>query len=223
MHGFTKPHGISKRRVSGEERFLQAWRAYEAEQQVLARRADAKLDFQHGRRIPTLSDTTCQRQWFLADAEQDTVVQEWLLPWLRGKGRRCYTGPWLTGGPPSYRPVKDSTGKLLPNCRPRYKEQHFNAWHNKAHLGFLPPLPQNVANEVLRFVGHIRVEREDEGVDVLLISNTTDGVALARAAAGHMGHDCDDAILTSIGVHDEQLTPEEYFAYVMVDPNANLD
>ena len=31
------------------------------------------------------------------------------------------------------------------------------------------------------------------------------------------------ARFTSLGVHDEQLTPEEYFAYITVDVSANLD
>ena len=75
---------------------MQPWRAYEAEQQALARRADEKLKV--AKRVPTLLDTTALRQWFLLGARQASFVQDWLLPWLRGAFRHCYIGPWSAGG-----------------------------------------------------------------------------------------------------------------------------
>ena len=90
LYGNTKPNGRA-RKLQGAERFQQPWRAYEAHLQTLARRADDKRMLQM--RVPTLTDVTCQRRWFLQGAEQMTVVQKWILPWLRGEGRHCYEGP----------------------------------------------------------------------------------------------------------------------------------
>ena len=227
LSGVSRPLSTLAKPVSGQDRFVHPWKAYEAELQMLARRADEKLRFGRSRRVPVLPDTTCQRQWFLLGAEQDTMVQRWLTPWLLGAGRRLYQRPWLGGGLPPSGPAYDSLGRPLLNCRPRYRQRRFMG------PGFLQPLPEHAAYEVLRFIGHVKVEGEDGVEEALLIANSATAVTeldgphssldLARAAAQRMGHECAHARFTSLGVHDDQLFPEEFFAFISVETGSNLD
>jgi len=45
----------------------------------------------------------------------------------------------------------------------------------------------------------------------------------ARAIARSHGYDADELPFTSFGVHDDQLTPEEFFAFISVEVSANSD
>ena len=45
----------------------------------------------------------------------------------------------------------------------------------------------------------------------------------ARAIARSHGYDPDELPFTSFGVHDDQLTPEEVFAFISSEVSANLD
>ena len=213
--GAAKAIGLSKRSIYEAETFVQPWRAYEARQQVLAQRADAKLA--RAQRVAVLQDTTCQRQWWLPEAEQNTMVQSWLLPWLRGSGRRCYEGPWLGAGFNQARRI-------------RCMRDEIQRRHEPGRLGYLHPLPETVAHAILLFVGHVVDADADGAPQVLLICNSTAPgrpahcpLARARAAASNMGVDCTVTSVTSLGVHDDQLSPEEYCAYVTVETSANLD
>ncbi len=204
-YGFARPRARKARRVLGAERFVAPWLAYEAEQQVLAARADAKLA--DGRRVAVLPDVTTERTWWLPNADRHTVVQDWLLPWLRGAGRRLYHGPWLGGGAAHCRKVRASVA----TARPRNERAPF--------VGFLAPLPDHAAYTVLRFVGHVASDDNE----LVLIGNNEAALELAKAHACEAGRRDPFPRHTSLGVHDEQLFPSEFLAHLRVEVSANLD
>ena len=109
----------------------------------------------------------------------------------------------------------------IPQCRPHDTKQRFLVVHRGTSIGFLQPFPEHVAHQVLRFIGHILVGEEDH--KVLLVGNTVSSIDNARVAAENMGENTDDAPFTSFGVHDEQLTAQEHFAYIAVEPSADHD
>ena len=176
---------------SGPQRFVPTWRAFEARQQCLSRRADEKIGikpikgvWQSGaRRVCTLVDTTASRVWSLPGSVSDTMLQRFLLPWLMGSFRHVTSRSQSSDG--------------------------------MARLSFLRPLPESVSHQVLRYVGHV-IDDNDER---LLIANSV--TALERVRSHH--DDGASLSFTSLGVHDEQLTPEEYFAYVTIETSQNWD
>ena len=61
--------------------YVRPWKHFQAEQLVLAERADAKLD--HARKFPVLQDVTEMRVWFVSGAQRSGRVQSEVLPVLR--------------------------------------------------------------------------------------------------------------------------------------------
>ena len=91
LFGYTKPAGQAQP-SRGERRFTEAWKAWEALQLTRAERAWAKLKLE--RRVGVLDDVAPFREWYVPGCNRKTIVQSWLLPWLRGGFRHCYKGPW---------------------------------------------------------------------------------------------------------------------------------
>ena len=141
LFGFTEP---TKRAVpkQGESKFTEAWKAWEALQLTRAQNGWRKLKSQ--RRISVLDDVATFRTWYVPQAERETMVQSWLLPWLQGSFRHVYRGPWRE---------KRNAGI----ARPKYTKSHFTALHPQG-LALLPALPHSVAVCILRFAGHARSE-----------------------------------------------------------------
>lgn len=206
--GLSKPSaGASVTR--GRKRFVEQWRAYEARLQALAsERADTKI--QRARKIATLTDVTSEREWWCPGAAKGTVVQKWLLPWLLGSGRHVYQGPNLAGGRPHLRRPR------VPAARPAYTQADYRSGHPHGQRGVLAPLPLHAALTVLRFVGHV----VDEDGAELFIANTAPDAQRAAEQARRQGR---PFRFTSLGVHDDQLLPEEFFAVQVLEASGNLD
>ena len=116
-HVFT-----SSSHVRGGARFVEAWRSWEALQLTRAGHAWRKLTAE--RRVAGRAERCCGAT--LPGASRETVVRDWVLPWLQGGFRHVYR----SGRQP--RSIsKPSTLRLL------------------------PALPLHLAVEILRFVGHI--------------------------------------------------------------------
>lgn len=81
----------------GENRFVEAWKAWEALQLTKAEAGWAKLRLE--RRVAVLDDVVGFRTWYLPNAQRETVVQSWVLPWLLGRFRHVYKGPWKEKDP----------------------------------------------------------------------------------------------------------------------------
>ena len=200
--------------AAGVMRFVEPWRVYEAHLQVLAARADQKLT--RARRCACLTDVSTQRQWYMPGAMANTMVQQWLLPWLCGFGRHCYLAPWYT---------------------------HVSRWQQNAQInriGFLQPLPMDVACSILRYVGHVKYDEDTqapalENIEeprLLLVANSEDRLSEARTnlkdcrraeVNSPQCYEIDNLPYTSLGVHDDQLTPDEFCALVTTETSAHWD
>jgi hypothetical protein len=244
VYGLSCPRIRASAAIRGARRFVQPWRAFEAEQQTLARRncydtvprgADCKLEM--AKRVPCLTDVTCQRKWFMPGALETSFLQDWLIPWLCGGGSHLYAGPCLAGGRGHCTPSR------VADCRPSYSVRSFTRTHTvvatgllgphaNTHLGFLRPLQLDVVHYILRFIGHLTT---DAG-NILLVANTDINLQAMRRRPNCRNAVCEehdgcmyvskynipnDAPFTSFGVHDEQLFPFELFAYLTVEVSAN--
>lgn len=161
-------------------------------------------------------------------------------------GDHIQAGPWIAGAPPPFVAPKR---RALRGCRAPYSVEIFRKHHRNSTTACLPALPENVARRILGFVAYVKEDSHDATsaasaeaavVDtqvtprILLLANSEraleDGYNEerpehlgARAIARSHGYDADDLPFTSFGVHDDQLTPEEFFAFLSVDVSANLD
>ncbi|CAK0851590.1 unnamed protein product, partial [Prorocentrum cordatum] len=85
------------------------------------------------------------------------------------------------------------------------------------HRGFLRPFPPDVARRILGFVSDVI----DYNAEALRLGNTP-GLDNTRAQVADPTQDAaSTAPFTSFGVHDEQLTPKEFFALITVESSAN--
>ena len=143
LHGTTKPARASARR-QGPARFIPPWKAFDAHMITLAQRADCKIH--RSRKIPTLIDVTSMRQWVCLGASPDTMVQQFLIPWLRGACRHVYKGPWFPG---QHARCTKPPLHLSPTPRPVYTEdmyeqacywraRHSSPFARLCRLGYLP-------------------------------------------------------------------------------------
>ena len=121
------------REVMSTWSFVPPWRQYHAQQLLLTRRADERL--QNARRTAVLPDTTTLRQWWLQDAVRHTIVQDTLVPWLMGH-RPHATDPELRG---TWCRRELNSPNLLADGR--------RCWS--------PRLTENLCWQVLRFAGHV--------------------------------------------------------------------
>ena len=65
-------------------------------------------------------------------------------------------------------------------------------------MGYLAPLPENVAHEILRFVPYVLTEE----AELLLIGNSPEALAAARRCATLAGREDRYPRATGLGVHD---------------------
>ena len=147
------------RAKQGGDRFVEAWKSYEALQLSRAEAAWAKLHKE--RKVGVLNDVATWRSWYLAGTEQETMIQTWLMPWLQGSYRHVYHGPW-----PAVR------RKGLVN--PLYARKDFLQWHSHGKA-YLPALPLKAAVHIVRFLGHVYGE---DGAQIIV----ADSVEAQRAA-----------------------------------------
>ena len=206
--GLSKPSSRGGA-LRGRRRFIEQWRAYEALLQTLAtERADPKIH--RARKLATLTDITSEREWWYPGAETGSMVHKWLLPWLLGAGRHVYQGPWLDGG------CRHLDRPRVPLARPRYTQQHHQSVHRHHGRAVLISLPLYCAFLVLRLAGHVK---EDDGATMFIL-NCTEEYQLASQKARVLGV---PFRFTSLGVHQDQLLPEEFFAVQVLEASGNLD
>ena len=150
LHGTTPPTRASVRR-RGSARFIPPWKAFDAHTMTLVQRADRKIH--RSRKNPTLTDVTSMRRWVYPGASQDTMVQDFLIPWLQGAYRHVYKGPWFPGQHACYTkpPVH-----LSPPPRPIYDKAMYEQTHAIGGLGFLRPLPASVVWNICLYIGHVK-------------------------------------------------------------------
>ena len=146
------------------------------------------------------------------------MVHYFLLPWLQVSLRHCYVGPWGAIATPSpQRRVRQRRAASTKKTSLRTLGSRI--------VGFLTPLPLDVAALVCRFVGHVREEDDS----ITLIANCEDSLQKARAvwkeAAARVNTPFRTRLVswTSLGFHDEQLTPDEFVAYQTMEASANWD
>eukprot|EP00435_Cladocopium_sp_Y103_P054286 s821_g17.t1 len=198
MFGFTWPTRKASRK-RGEGRFTEAWKAWEALQLTRAQQGWRKLKAE--RRVAVLDDVASFRTWYLPNAVKETVVQSWLLPWLRGHFRHVYKGPWK----------EKRTGT---HVNPKYSRTQFLRLHPLG-LACLPALPHSVAVNVLRFAGDVRTE---DG-QVLIIAD--DEITQKRQLENFSTPA--SVLFTGTGVHMHQLFPEEFAATIQAEVSWNMD
>ena len=103
------------------------------------------------------------------------------------------------------------------NARPAYSAAIFNNKHPQTQCGILAPLPWHVATLICRYTGTIQ---DDDGTLLLIANNKEEVDRLRRTMATDT---FEQARLTSLGNHDNQLTAEEFFATIACEIAANLD
>lgn len=198
LFGHTQPSKRIKQ-TRGERRFVEAWRAWDALQLTRAERAWMKLKAE--KRVPVLQDVTPYRAWYLPACAEETMIQVWLLPWLRGGFRHVYRGPW--------REKRQGT-----TVNPKYTRRQFLSRHPSG-LALLPALPHSVAVQILRLVGNVKT---DQG-EMLIIA---DEESMRRRACENLA-ETTPLIFTGTGVHLQQLFPEEFGASITVEVSWNMD
>ena len=72
----------------GPRIFSKPWTAFEAHKRTLTMRACTTND--RSRKVPTMTDTTSARTWFCPGADESTMLQRFVLPWLQGACRHIY-------------------------------------------------------------------------------------------------------------------------------------
>ncbi|CAK0852500.1 unnamed protein product, partial [Prorocentrum cordatum] len=167
---------------------------------VLAKRADQIL--QRSRQCPVLHDTTAVRYWHLPGTVRGGPVHESFLPLLCG-GRHA-TDPGLDGTWCRRRevPTSDADADLL---RP---SRGAGCWRMA--------LPVDLAWAVLRFAGDVR---GDDGRLLGVAGSEEERARLGERAA----RDGESVTCACPGVHDDQLTPEMFFAVRHVEVAARLE
>ena len=161
LHGHARPCGQA-RSVRGQDRYTEAWRAWEALTLSRAEHGWAKL-MQQGR-VPILNDVALFRSWYLPDSEPQTLIQSVLLPWLQGSFRHVYRGP-------------STAPQHATQARPKYTVRMIRQKHPEG-LACLPSLSLRVALEILRMVGYVYTE---EGTQVIV----ADTAEAKNAAVAH--------------------------------------
>ncbi|CAK0803316.1 unnamed protein product [Prorocentrum cordatum] len=180
--------------------FLGPWRAYRAEQLVLAKRADQAL--QRSRQCPVLHDTTAIRYWHLPGTARGGPVHESFLPLLCG-GRHA-TDPGLDGTWCRRREIPTPVaGADLQ--RP-----------SRGAVCWRMALPVDLAWAVLRFAGDVR---GDDGRRLGVAGSEEERARLDERAA----REGESIACACPGVHDDQLTPEMFFAVRHVEVAARLE
>ena len=201
LFGYTKPAGQAQP-SRGERRFTEAWKAWEALQLTRAERAWAKLKLE--RRVGVLDDVAPFREWYVPGCNRKTIVQSWLLPWLRGGFRHCYKGPW------------GQKRRTRSDINPIYSKAQFVKLHPTS-VGVLPALPHVVAVCILRFAGNVK----GEGNEDVVIADTLD--AQDKAASSCRTDAQKTVVRTGTGVHVNQLFPEEFGASITAEVSWNMD
>ena len=136
--------------ASAELSFIGPWRQYLAEQQTVARAADARLE--RSRKIPVLTDVACLRQWWLPQAVRGGHVHDVLVPLLSGRARHASDvelhGSWFRRSPSK---VGSACG-----CDSEFTQRHMADWVDSLQEDCVSkpcrrmPLTHGVAWEILR-------------------------------------------------------------------------
>ena len=153
------------------------------------------------------------RQWVCPGASPGTMVQQFLIPWLRGAYRHVYKGPWFPG---KHARCTKPPLHLSPPPRPVYTEAMYEQTHASGGLGFLRPLPASVVWDICLYIGHVT---ENDGTHLCICNSIHDLKRLSTTSPIWR----DAPRFTSLCVHDEQLTPEEFFAHLTAEVSANWD
>ena len=212
--GFTSGFCVEAGRCSrtAQWSYVQPWRRYLAEQLTLVEAADAAM--RQAMKLSVLPDVNILRQWLHPEAVHHCVVQEQILPLLCG-----------------YRPHSSDSSLRGAWARRTPKQLQDSATEGASALSpcWCFSLPENLAWHVLRFAGHVADDDGsvygivNAGQVVLETGATVDDLTFLRTRV--LGTEAEPWLgpCTSPGAHDEQLSPQMFFALKHVEVAARLE
>ncbi len=102
---------------------------------------------------------------------------------------------------------------------PLPRRLHALANETPSEVGFLRPLPQHAVHRILSYVGYVK----DDNDTFLLVANNDAALQASRMLALRTHDGADEWDFTSFGWYDDQLFPEEFFAFINAEVAANLN
>ncbi len=191
----------------GRHSFQFQWRLFVAQQKCLAEAADERRA--SSKKLPVLQDTTALRQWWPAGAQRGGEVHEKIVPLLAGvapyPSDPSLAGTWRRSVAVAHL-VRSSVDSMA-------TEKAWPSWMEERKSLQRFRLPVAVVWDILCYAGYVR--KEDGGAEA--VANSSSEAEAIVAATG------EDTLFTGPGHHDEQLTPNMFYASRRVEVAARLE